>query len=165
MTPTIQVSDELYGKLQALGGSLFGVSEVIEKLLEARGNGSTAAGHVDSAGPRVRGRVPRERGVTVDLDDLRIHADSVRDLYGQVLSILTDPDRGYAHKIEPLIPYGTRAQRYLIAKEPVHPTGRDFSVPVDRNGLYMETHKSYKTAIKQLGQFLAKAGIRLRYVG
>ena len=145
--------------------------DVIEKL--AGGAESPTDGDVDSPQPaevvptdgdtrRVTGRAPRERGVVVDLEDVRVHADSVRDLYEQILRILVD--RGYMDRLEPFVPYRTSGQRYLIARKPLHPNENAFWVPVQVAGYYMETHKDYKTAIKQLNQFLSKGGLRFRYV-
>jgi len=92
-----------------------------------------------------------------------INAETVWDLYEQTLKLLSD--RGYLDRLEPHIPFKTSAKRYLIAKEPKHPSGRDFVVPIQYRGFYMESHKDYKTAINHLGQLLSKCGLAIRYMG
>ena len=93
----------------------------------------------------------------------RIEVDSVRHLYEQVLEYMDNA--GLWSRLEAVAPYKTSSKRYLISTTAVHPSGRDFFIPVSRRGLFMETHKNYVTATKQLRQLLDKCGIPFEYVG
>lgn len=111
----------------------------------------------------VEARAPRERGGVFILAGRRIEADSVRHLYEQVLEYMDNA--GLWNRLEALAPYKTSSKRYLVSTTAVHPNGRDFFIPVSRRGLFMETHKNYVTATKQLRQLLDKCGIPFEYGG
>lgn len=111
----------------------------------------------------VEARAPRERGGVFILAGQRIEADSVRHLYEQALEYIDNA--GLWSRLEALVPYKTRSKRYLVSTTAVHPNGRDFFIPVARRGLFMETHKNYVTATKQLRQLLGKCGISFEYGG
>jgi hypothetical protein len=107
-------------------------------------------------------RVPRERGVVVQIGDHRIQAASVRDLYDQVLRILVDKHKS---DLTRLLPFKTSSERYLVANKPVHPSGNPFFVPVEYHGHYMEAHKDYKNAVKHLESLAKKLRLGLTYIG
>jgi hypothetical protein len=179
MSKTVEVSDALYERLQSLAGGerLFTIDEVIERLLIA----VLPTAHVHRTATTISSpdlqqahqsninvlgvRVPRQRGATVEVAGQRIHADTVADLYQQVLKLLLE--RGHAKKVDEILPYRTSAKRFLIAREPKHPNGNDFFVPVKVGSYYMEAHKNYDAALKHLRRFLAelRVDIDLKYVG
>lgn len=84
---------------------------------------------------------------------------SVPELYAQVLKYLCD--RGHIKRLEMLLPFATSSKRYLLARQPVHPRGNRFVVPIEYNGYYFEAHKSYQTAIKHLRDMLSEIGLVL----
>lgn len=101
---------------------------------------------------RIGGRKPRERGIDVRINGKVFHGSSVSDLYEQVLVFLHGNDS--LEKLQSHIPFATSGKRYLIAREPYHPNGNRFVVPVEHQGYFMEAHKSYRNAIKALGDLL-----------
>jgi len=109
------------------------------------------------------GRTPRERGATIEIEDQRIQAVSVRDMYEQAMRYIVD--KGHAKQLKQLVPMRTSSQRYLIAERPTHPNGNDFVVPARYGGYFMESHKDYRNAVKHLAQLTDKLGLKLRYLG
>lgn len=174
MPKSIEVSDELYQRLQSLAGQLFTFEEVIERLLKgalrASGVGSLAAIAPTAGLPPIHRadlnvlphRAPRQRGTTVEVAGQRIDANTVSDLYEQVLRLVLS--KGHTEKLDSILPYRTSNERYLIARKPKHPNGKDFFVQVHVGSYYLEAHKNYQTAIKQLAQLLGKLGLDLRYI-
>lgn len=168
MTKTVAIPDDLYAQLAMLARPFLDKepADVIRRLVDREIGHAKAAGEGSSASADAGGfidRAPRERGAVVDLDGTMIQADSVPDLCKQVMEYL------YRHKhwdtVMRLAPYKTSAQRYLFAKTPKHPNGKDFFVEIQCHGLYVETHKNYQTAITQLARFVTKCGLTLTYRG
>jgi hypothetical protein len=169
MSPTIEVSTQVHSRLKELAGPLFSPSEVIERLLgldsgkAVRASASSTtiapeAGSGTSAG--LAPRSPRERGISVQIDDTRINAVSVRDLYLQFLQYMVN--KKLIARIEQAIPYRTSNQRFLIAKKPTHPNGNSFVVPVGFGGYFMEAHKNYENAMSGLQQLAKIGGFSIR---
>jgi len=109
-----------------------------------------------------RSRVPRERGVTVQIEGNQIRAITVRDLYEQALKVLVDKNRAGLNGI---IPFRTSRQRYLLAEKPHHPSGNAFVIPAEYHGYYMEAHKDYKNAIAHLRSLVEQLGLRFEHLG
>ncbi|GAB1724406.1 MAG: hypothetical protein GDA65_03725 [Nitrospira sp. CR1.1] len=112
---------------------------------------------------KIAGRIPRERGVTIEIDGHVIRAVSVKEMYQETLKYLLD--KGYSKRIKDLVPYSTSGVRYLIADRPVHQKGNGFREPIKCGGYFMEAHKGYKTAVKDLSRFIEKMGLTLKYLG
>ena len=178
MGPVLTVSDETYERLSQLGMGLFTEAEVLDRLLSKATHTKperpiTPRNPVASADARpyavvhsassqgLPGRVPRQRGVSIAVGEQRIVADSVSDLYEQVLRHLVDT--GAMASLMPHIPFKTSSKRVLVSQTPTHPAGHDFVVPVKYGGFYMEAHKSYQTAISALRKFLARGNITMSY--
>lgn len=169
--PNVSLSDDVYVQVRTLA-RFAGCSdnEVIRRLLERlepkdaapapRSYPSPAS--TDDGARYLPGRAPRERGATVRLGGELLRVDSVPDLFEHVLRHIVK--HGKRNEVTRMLPYKTSAQRYLIAEKPVHPSGKDFYVPVKHGGLYMEAHKSYRTAIKDLAEFLRALGVPFEYV-
>lgn len=170
MTQTITVPNDLYARLAALARPFQDKepADVIRWLVESKEGDvpqallTTHPVLLADAGI-IEGRAPRERGAVVDLDGVAIKAHTVPDLCTQVMDFLHT--KGHGKKLLELAPYSTSSQRYLFAKSPVHPNGNDFFNPVKNHGLYIETHKNYKTAIGQLARLASKCGVKLTYKG
>jgi hypothetical protein len=170
MSRSISVPDDLFTRLERLAQPFVDrePADVIRRLVDLAdtpdrpGNGRPRPRTAISRATLKRLRAPRERGVQVELDGETITADSVRDLYDQVLRHLVR--NGRLDSVRHILPFRTSASRYLIADRPLHPSGKSFVVPVEQRGLYMEAHKSYSTAVAQLASFLSKIGITLEYV-
>lgn len=170
--------EDVFARLQALAVPLVDTpADVVGRLLDhyertnpnksSPGTGGSAPTNCH-VGPLVRrtslsGRVPRERGATIEIEGNQIRAVSVRDMYEQALKFLVD--NGYSERLKQLVPFRTSRVRYLIADRPTHPNGNDFVVRVRYGGYFMEAHKDYKNAIEHLGQFIQKLGLKLRYLG
>jgi hypothetical protein len=107
-------------------------------------------------------RAPRERGARVMLDGEVIVAGTVPDLFEQALKILVKKHRA---KLEKLVPIKTSSARFLLAKAPKHPSGRSFVVPVEYDGFFMESHKSYEGAVASLQKLANQIGIPFKYLG
>jgi hypothetical protein len=174
MPRSIEVSDDLYERLQSLAGQLFTVEEVIERLLKGTPRPSAGARPAPVtqavlASPTnqadlniLRRRTPRQRGATVEIAGQQITANTVPDLYAQVLQLVLS--KGLAEKLNSIVPYPTSNERYLISRKPKHPNGNDFFSPVHVNSYYLEAHKNYETALKHLARLLGKLGLDLRYI-
>ena len=170
MTQTITIPDDLYAILCSLARPFKDKepADVIRWLVESK-KGTTlsstalSTNEVFSGHGEIVGRVPRERGATIDLGGVEIKALTVSDHCSQVIEFLFA--KGNGSKLLALAPYSTSAKRYLFAKTPIHPNGNDFVVPVKCRNLYIETHKNYKTAIAQLARLSWKFGIKLLYKG
>lgn len=172
MSRTLAVTDDVYARVRQLAafsrcdeGEV--VRRLLDKLIEDAGSSNESAtmpspSSVDRSQRYLPGRPPRERGARVEVGGEILHVDSVRDLFENVLRFLSK--NGKRESVRSLLPYKTSSQRFLVAEKPVHPNGNQFVVPVHIGGLYMEAHKSYRTAIVQLEEFLAKLGIPFRYV-
>ncbi len=63
------------------------------------------------------------------------------------------------------MPLRTSSERYLIAREPIHPLGNLFVVPVSFGAYHMEAHKDYKNGIEHLRILSEKLGLNLKYLG
>ena len=170
MAQTITVPNDLYARLAALARPFQDKepADVIRWLVESKERDApqalpTTKPLVPSDAGIIEDRIPRERGAVLDLDGVAIKAQTVPDLCTQVMDFLHI--KGHGKKLMELAPYSTSSQRYLFAKSPVHPNGNDFFSPVKNHGLYVETHKNYKTAIGQLARLASKCGVKLTYRG
>jgi hypothetical protein len=171
MAHMISIPDDLFVQLEKIAKPFKDKepADVIRRLLETVESTEAQGGSRGTAPVRPMSRShiranrnPRERGVRVRVDGEDLAADSVRDLFEQVLRRVSR--NGKLESVRAILPYKTSSSRYLIAERPVHPGGNAFVVPVGQRGLFMEAHKSYGTALTQLSNFLAKLGMSLEYV-
>lgn len=173
MTRVIRISEESFDRLKKLAIPLEDTpSTVIDRLLDwyeshaSRGH-SKAEKSSRSATPMKdvhdpSRRLPRQRGTTVKVDDQTMTAHTLSDLYEQVMKYLCK--RGYIERLRPHLPLATSGKRYLIARKPQHPSGKEFFIPVVHNGFYMEAHKDYKVGIKHLKKMLDLCGVSFEYM-
>ena len=161
MPPVIEVSQSVYDQLKKLSGPLFSVSEVIDRLLNPPDDRAPnpTENNPDAAPPT--SRVARERGATLVFGKHVVQAISVRDMYLQILQHLVHT--GLMSKLGSKIPYRTSSQRYLLAKEPIHPNGNSFVAAVGYKGYYMEAHKNYQNALSGLQQIGKLLKIQVSY--
>jgi hypothetical protein len=175
MRHQITVSDETFMRLKALAEPFIDQPEdVIRRLLDQNGrpldpakpsrksNGPTGAPVPVQRDRSPDSRLPRERGARVQIGDYRIEAVSVRELYQQALKFLVENHKA---KLQTILPHRTSSERYLIAHEPVHPSGNPFVVPVEFRGFHMEAHKDYKNAVEHLRILAGRLGLTLQYLG
>jgi hypothetical protein len=174
MTKDIKISDAIFERLQRLAAPLIDTPEsVILRLLDryespsSEGSSSLPSSLDLTAAHRFiedpLERESRQRGVVVKLGEVTIRAISVSDLYTETLKYLHQ--KGFLDKVKQHIPLATSKQRYLIAESPVHPNGKEFVVPVEYKGYYMEAHKDYKNGIRHLCKMLDFCGVTLTYLG
>jgi len=100
-----------------------------------------------------------QKGTTITIDGRTIIGNTVKEIYLQALMYLYD--KGYIDSVQNQIPYPTSNRRYLIAKSPIHQRGNSFRAPIEYNNYYMETHKNYTQAIKQLEDFVVICGLKM----
>jgi hypothetical protein len=165
MTKTICISEEVYARLEALARPFEDrePEDVIRRLLDGESVKEKAKVHCGGYGLKTDiVRTPRERGTIVELDDSRISATTVPDLFTKVMEFINS--KGLWDKLESMAPYNTSAKRYLFAKNPIHPKGNDFFVELKYRNMYFEAHKNYETAIKQLDRLLSQLDIKFKYV-
>jgi len=172
MRHQIMVSDETLGRLKLLAEPFVDKEpeDVIRRLLDesessARNSGvpnvrKEVAAVADSRS--AESRVPRERGVRVQIGSHIIDAISVRDLYRQALEYLVSNHKA---RLQSLVPFKTSGERYLLALEPKHPTGNPFVVEVEFRDFFMEAHKDYKNAVAHLRNLCERLGLNLTYLG
>ena len=176
MSKVIRISESIFRRLQGLAVPLEDTpASVIERLLDFydshENGGYQEADHTIARTEAVGrpnetmdilSRAPRQRGVMVEIGGQLFSADSLADLYDQVLRFLAD--NNYLEKLVQHLPVATSAKRYLIAVEPFHPNGKAFVRPVEHQGYFMEAHKDYKNGINHLRKILDLCGLSLRYI-
>lgn len=168
MNRHILVSDETLARLKSLAEPFVDrePEDVIRRLLDQLGehgsinNAASNVGH--NRGPSSDSRAPRERGARVKIGEETIEAVSVRDLYEQALRFFVE---NYKSKLQTILPLRTSRQRYLIARDPVHPGGNAFVVPVEVRGFHMEAHKDWKNGIEHLRALAGRLGVEIVYLG
>ena len=100
----------------------------------------------------------RQRGCDVVVGDCRFHARSIPDLCERTVSYLLE--NGHLSRlVEGVLPFPRGKKRYLIACEPRHGDGDDFTSPVRVGSYVMEAHRDYDNACSQLAEFLAVCGV------
>ena len=182
MTKVIRISESIFQRLQKLAVPLVdNPASVIDRLLDyhdSHEDGGIAT--IKQSDRQVESRsldgvrrplfakdpsnrASRQRGVAVEIEGRTFRADSLADLYSQVLKFLFD--NGHIEKLKGHLPVATSTQRYLIATDPVHPNGKKFVVPVEYKCHYMEAHKDYKNGMNHLRKMLALGGLSLDYLG
>jgi hypothetical protein len=103
-------------------------------------------------------RTLRQRGCDVAVGDYRFYARSVPELFERTLSYLQE--NGHLDRLpEGTLPFPRGKKRYLIACEPRHRDGDDFTSPVRVGSYVMEAHRDYDNACSQLAEFLAVCGV------
>jgi hypothetical protein len=175
--PHIQLSDETLNRLKALAEPFVDLEpeDVIRRLLDKNyretcsptpftsiGGPMTDMASTNPMERSIESRVPRERGVEVEIGKQRIRAVSVSDLYKQALTFLV---QNHEAQLTQLLPFETSRERYLVADKPVHPSGRKFFITVEYHGYYMEAHKDYKNAIEHLRKLAKRLGLSFKYLG
>ena len=167
MSRVIRIPESIFERLQHLAAPLVDTpASVIERLLDYYD--SQEKGSVDEVKkPKVpkdpSDRSPRDRGVVVEVEGRPFRADTLADLYRQILEFICD--NGYMKKLEKSLPLRTSRFRYLIATDPTHPSKKKFYQPVEYRGYYMETNKDYKNGINHLRKMLKVCGLSLNYLG
>ena len=165
MAHQITVSEQVFVRLKNLAEPFVDrePEDVIRRLLDEReSRARNGRVEVNSDGISTNSRVPRERGTTVEIDGQKIGAVSVRDLYEQALKLFVRKDTA---RLKSVVPMKTSAERFLIALEDKHPSGRRFFLPVEYRGFYMEAHKDYKNAISHLQDLCSRIGLTFKYLG
>jgi hypothetical protein len=179
MRHQISISEETFRRLKSLAEPFIDrePEDVIRRLLDQLGNqfkpdpndartSTRAKSHpAQSLNTRERSpdsRAPRERGVRVQIGNHTIEAISVRDLYEQALRLFVER---YKPELQAVVPFRTSSERYLIAREPIHPSGNPFVVPVSIRDFHIEAHKDYKNAIQHLRLLSERLGVNLSYLG
>ena len=181
MSKTIVVTEDVHSRVRQLARfSGCDEGEVVRRLLESLENAnvddestptartrtasdtSDTSDAADLGGRYLPGRAPRERGAKIRIGSEIFRVDSVRDMFETVLRFLTKT--GNSDALRSVLPFKTSSQRYLIALKPVHPNGNSFFVPVHQGSLYMEAHKSYKTAVADLHDFLGQLKVPFEYI-
>jgi hypothetical protein len=181
MSRVVRISETSFQRLQKLAVPLEDTpSSVIERLLDFYDSQSkpnayqTEPPPTHTRVPRMDGvksqnkdrsllnRPPRSPGAIVEIGGKRFNADSLADLYSQVLRFLDE--NGQLDKLKPYLPIATSKKRYLIAAQPLHPNGKGFVRPVEHRGYFMESHKDYKNGIPILRRILDRFGLSVLYV-
>jgi hypothetical protein len=127
------------------------------KILEPKPTRITAISKQERKKPSQSG--DKQKGIIVRIGQERIKASSVRDFYQQVLQCLEKS--GNLPKLDSLLPYQTSSKRYLMSKNPIHPPGNNFVVPVEHKGYYIEAHKDYKNAFSAVQVLLKLIGVEV----
>jgi len=160
MSHQITVSDQVFARLKNLAEPFVdrAPEDVIRRLLDERDSKSGGSGVQMKSNISISSRVPRERGITVEIDGQRIDAVSVRALYEEALKLFVAK---HIARLKSIVPMKTSERRFLIALEDKHPSGRSFVIPVEYRGFYMEAHKDYKNAIEHLRSLCGRLGVTL----
>ena len=168
MSVNVLIPDQLFNQLSKLARPFVDKEplDVIRWLVErqlSQSLGDDVTPPPTSGNAAVQSRVPRERGVVVDIDGTEIRAETVPDLIAKVMTFVSG--KGKWNDVLRLAPYKTSSQRYLYSKTPKHPGGNDFWSEIKCKDLYFEAHKNYKTAFDQLAKLLSRLGMKMTYKG
>lgn len=173
MAREITISDSIFERLQRLATPLIDTPDsVIQRLLDRCESNSLPASPLPSSLGHAEAhrfvedplqRKSRQRGVVVKLGEETIRANSISELYTETLKYLHQ--KGFLDNVKGYLPLATSKHRYLMAKSPIHPNGKEFVVPVEYGGYYMEAHKDYKNGIRHLCKLLDLCGVKLTYLG
>lgn len=106
---------------------------------------------------RKKQRAARGTPIIIEIVGSRFNETSVERIYQMVLVYLAQ--RKYLEKIE--FPYATSKDRYLLAREPIHPNGTGFLAPVEFQGYYLEAHNNRPQALTHLKKLVEKCGLDL----
>jgi hypothetical protein len=158
MPLTVVLPDELVSRLGTLAKPFVELTPV-DVIFRLAGNPESVAHH-DSTTRSERvfvDRFPRQRGIRTRVGGELIVAHAVKDLYDQTLHALSRS--GKLEELVEILPVRTSSRRYLAATEPIHPNGNPFFVPVRHASVFMETHKSYQTAVSHLAAMLTRIGV------
>jgi ADP-ribosylglycohydrolase/tetratricopeptide (TPR) repeat protein/protein-tyrosine phosphatase len=120
------------------------VADRLEAFLDDRSPAVSAEGRTSPVSEK---RERKERtAVTLAFGNETFTAKNIPDLYQQILKFLVES--GEINNIE--LPFATGPKRYLIACEPIHPSGQNFMAPVEYKGYFMEAHNNRTAAIANL---------------
>ena len=160
MSHQIAVSDQVFARLKNLAEPFVdrAPEDVIRRLLDERESKPRHSEVQVKSNVSISSRVPRERGITVQIDGQRIDAVSVRALYEEALKVFVGR---HLARLKSIVPMKTSERRFLIALDDKHPSGRSFVIPVEYRGFYMEAHKDYKNAIEHLRSLCSRLGVTL----
>lgn len=179
----LTIPNDIFAKLKALTSPLVPTIPGVIALLVERFEKSTSKSALEASVESgigvgrtspildehsLSGRVPRERGTTIEISSGTktkghlIRAVTVPDLYEQWLRFVVD--EGLSKSLRELLPFRTGSRRYLIAERPIHPKGNPFFISVSHRGFFMEAHKSYATAVRDLIRLTEKLGLTLKYL-
>lgn len=88
------------------------------------------------------------------INEKTFEAKNIPEMYKKALEYLVD-----ARLLEEVsLPIKTGEKRYILAKEPIHPTGKSFLSPVEYKGFFMEAHNNRTSAIAQLRKLIESVG-------
>lgn len=99
--------------------------------------------------------VPERKIIKAKINGRSIEAKSIPELYKTVLVFLFD--KGFLNDIS--TPVSSGQTRYFLAKEPVHPSGKNFFKQVEYGGFYLEAHNNRPTGIRQIKTFVESLGV------
>ena len=92
----------------------------------------------------------KNKGSELIVNNHKIFGNTVPEFYQSALKYMVKN----ISNLDEQMPYATSNKRYLIAKQKLHPNGKEFRMPIEYKGYYMEAHKSHEQAIKSLAKFL-----------
>ncbi|MCQ4089431.1 PD-(D/E)XK nuclease family protein [Exiguobacterium sp. LL15] len=95
--------------------------------------------------------ISKQSKMTLLFNNNKIEGNSIPELYVSSLEYFVE----HKYDIDSILPYETSSKRYLISKDSVHPSKKDFTTPVKYKEYYMEAHKSREQGIKDIAK-LAK---------
>lgn len=118
----------------------------------------------DSVDPRLQALVQANRELektplVITVDSEEICGESVSKLLEAVVRFLDKREL-----LEQLLPFGTGTKRYLIAKEPRHPSGKEFNAANElktesAGTVFVEVNTSRQSALKYALALLRKSGL------
>jgi hypothetical protein len=165
----MRISEETMSRLRACAQPFVDKEpeDVVRRLLDEHEGSNGKQGSASSFRPQESerasiSRLPRERGIVVQIEGHQIRAVSVSDLYKQSLKLFVDRHKS---ALEKFLPFSTSDRRYLVARDAVHPGGNPFVVPVEYHGYHMEAHKDYKNAVEHLRKLAKSLGLETKYLG
>jgi hypothetical protein len=97
----------------------------------------------------------------VEIGGCRIVGDTVPELYKAVLEHLVNEHK---ERLESVLPFKTSSRRYLVSRQPIHPSEKNFFTYVEYKDFYMETNKGYPASMTDLEKLVKKLDLTLQWV-
>ncbi|MDQ3179517.1 MAG: hypothetical protein M3Q33_03240, partial [Acidobacteriota bacterium] len=96
----------------------------------------------------------KRKSIEFHINDEPFEAKNIPEMYKMGLEYLVD--NRLLEQVS--LPVATGEKRYILAKQPIHPTGKPFNALVEYGGFFMEAHNNRAAAIGQLKKLIESSG-------
>jgi hypothetical protein len=97
----------------------------------------------------------RTKALGFEFDDLYLECSSWKEIYEEIIQLMFS--RLVIDPKKMPIPDCHAGQRFMLNKEPVHKSGKAFTIPSEINGVYAECHYNANTLMKNISNALSSS--------